>query len=1464
MFHNLGLKPVDNFYIMAIVFLCVYIAWFLVFSEEASAPPIVVNTTKTREENKNYLLTSSNVDGQGIKNTNGLVTDDFSKTNMPGKSGLAYAGLGQPCLTEGSNTVNPNLPQGYAPQPCDTHKGLQCVTGIYQGGGICLKSVNQSCDIKTDCAPEAEFCLNNICQTRDEVINRSCKSHIECRGPLGDLNHVCDFKTNKCVYDIWPKDSGCTDKTQCNYYSQFPNSVECRTAIGGSAAAILILEGTYTGNSITISSSSLTQFNQIKSDINQTYVSVREKVTGSYQGRLRISSISGNKVTLIVPSIPVRSFPGKQNIVYDLEFGTQKDGICLVKFPDGTPPTTVKGTTNITNKCSSGSNTVNGYCVEAGRTNKKGSLEQVCTSNEKLTCDDDLTCTYDNDLVSNFNSLIDSYHVDSGLSVNGQIIKDIGKCKKQTSKIYESCFDDCIKPLVCLNEMDINSSVFRYCGYEWDIMNDVSDLTNCPLDGQQNRNKGPIFAFSNKFDTQCKAARGTFCFSDSDCVGSGKCGSGNNYSFSSYNPLTNSYSFYPGSFTHDTDLYFLVSKEDNNGRPKFITYYYKSSNTSWIFYKSTDGGRTFSSNTNTITFEESPVKDPTFSLTYLGGNNYQLNVEYITEYQDSTKRKFDNISTYNFYNSALREGTSVYFEDSTINNEVYNISYDTGYINAKSNPLNILKLKKSDGTSIGVSAFTGDLVTYSSVISANVESTGVANRYLPIENDENSFNSGDSFTYIEGDDANNVIEYLNNTGGGATTELTNEENYFSIIFDRSPLNTGSQRKEIYFTEKYNTINSNPVLGNQKMNQFGIRVKADPQFSEANSRIQLKSVYGYRFLPINITNNPPQTITIERETTNYVSTQKNTTDFNRPIGYFSDTTDITAEITEDNILLTYKNNGSNVQVLSLSYRFTETSNNDIFNLIETSNGSCYIYYNINNSLKIPSLKVTAESGYTTTDTPYSVDEVRYFENDSQTAKNNDTISFLTTYKDIQPSTPRTSVGNITNMRKLNLETTLTNPTSFNPKYQGLDNINPPSTLFYGTLPFGSTGYSQISQIKEAINVTDTSGNLFLGGTQSIFFKNPKDIDLILKYGSSELVISYNSRKNAVAIVGILEYNVDDKGNETLEVQTSFIINHSDNLGKDTAPVIYFNNIYPITCSISANILTLNDGRILVSSSRNPDEDSDKFKTSKTNYNKVLYQMRGGSGSAPSSTYSFFDYYQIENGFDGLGKNIFNNGTMDTSKPVFLNKESNTDIYNKFNSSSPDYELELINNVETTLPSIGTTVYIINNQYLSSTALSSSPIFLNNTTYFNNFSVLAKYQDGTNTPSRTFGGIYSKINTFPFYTGLSGDEGMLDETYLKEIKWPYWIKNLNTGTIVINKVFLTYDPGNMENNMFYYCLATVSGVNMLLYFSTNFSRNDIKESHSVPIVVSNFNQMRTNMKMLPYNKNLLLFSKYCSSN
>ena len=1432
MFHHLGVKPADNFYIMAIVFLCVYIYWFLTFNKEASAPPIIINTTKTKKDLEGYMYTAS--------------------SQEPGKSGLTFSGLAQPCVLQGDDTTKANLPTGYSLEPCDTHNGLECVTGIYKGGGICLKSVNQTCYIKSDCAPEAEFCLNNLCQTRDEVINRSCKFDDECKGPLGNLNHVCDFKTKKCVYDIWPKDSGCVNNSQCKYFSQFPDGIECRTGIGGSASAVLLITGEYKGTSINISSSSLSQFNEIKSGITNVYVSVIEKDSGNYQGRLRIKSIDGNNVTLVVPSLSESTFKGKQNTEYDLEFGTDKDGICLVKFPTGTSPSAVVGTNGkVMNDCISGNKLSNSYCVEEGRLKRLGELEQVCTSDTSLFCDQGacLTCTYDEPLVLEFNSLIKSYHVDSGLSVNGQIIKDIGKCKKQVTNLYEPCSDNCKKPLICLTEADVNFNVFRYCGYEWDVMNDVSDLTGCPLSDQKTQETGSIFNFvPGKFHTQCKSALNSFCFTNSDCV-SNKCGGQNKErSFRTYNPLTNKYTFnkqsFPGNNSSGENLRFLASNTGTSNGPDLILYYNEIDtqgitlrDQTYVFNLSKDGGKTFPSKI-TVEIDEEIKKDPVFSLTQLENGSYQLNIEYITEYLNSRRREFNNPSAYNFLHSGLRDGTSIYFEDDP---NLYRIKYSSGYITPFPVPdgcenVTILKVDKietdgSIGPSINVTPGTGTMTTYSSIISGGMRSTAVVDEYLPVENVDNSFHSGDVFTYFEGTDANNSITYINNSSG--TSILKTDTDYFSAVFDKSSLNTGSARKEIYFTEKYNTVNANPVLDGVQMNNFEVRVKANPNFSSDNSYIQLKPVYGYNFLPININTSKEKTFTINKRkdyvsegTSNYMS-------FNKPIGYFSDTNDITSEITHDSILLTYKYDKNTIQTLSMNYNLTGGLTN--FNKIDLVEGSCYIYYNINNSLRLPNLKVTSDVDYSITDAPYDIDQVRYFENNSQTDKNFDTVSFLSTYKNIFPKVPRSSISNISTMRKLSLQTKMTSVFGFLPQYKGLNINSNLSTGFSGPLPFGLTGYKPLSQISAAINSTDSSGNLFLEGTDSIIFKNQGDIETILKYGSSDLIISYNSNVNAVAIVGIKEYNVDDKGKETLEVKTSFILDSIDTLGKDTAPVLYFNNIYPAKTATSfTGAFRIQDGRVLVSSSKDPDNRSN-FPTTKSNYNKILYQLSG----APTNTanYSFFDFYFIENGFQS---NPFNGGKLDKNKPVLVNWTKSGNIYADFATWATIYMDIVTSTYPATISSpYNSQVYLINNQYLSSTSLYSNQIFLNNNFYTNNITVLGI--------GRSFGGILMKNNTFPFYTGLKDNEGMLDETYLKEIQWPYWIKNLNTGSVIIRNIFLNYN----------------SGVNMLLYFSTNFNKNDIKESHSVPIVVSKFEEMYYDMKMLPYNKNLLLFSKSCTN-
>ncbi len=1482
MFHHLGLKPVDNFYIMAIVLLATYIAWFVVFSQEASAPPIVVNTTKTKKELKKSLLTSSNKGEDNLTEVTGLASKNFSTTDMAGKSGLADSGLGQPCISQSKNTVNPNLPSSYGNQPCD--KNLECIFGIYQGGGICLKTINSACDLKTDCVPEADFCINRLCQVKDEVINKSCKTDTDCTGVLNDLNHVCDPFTKRCVYDIWPRDSGCTHESQCKNYSAYPNSVSCLKEGPDGKGAVVVITGEYNGQGISVDSDSLPVFNQLKDTIVNTYVVVIDNSNESYQGRIRVKSvidsilISGSLVPPLIILDPDTFRSPVLNRKYTLEFGTEKDGICLVNYPLGTEPSTVEGSKTVLNGCQKGLKlftTAKGtsYCVESDRTSaktpngpviKQGKVEQVCTANGDLTCETGLTCTYDNKLINSYDSFPNSYHLDpGGRTISGQNIKDIGKCKNQEKTIYENCRDNCKKPYVCLNETDINDNSFNYCGHEWDIMNDVSKLTGCPVPGLE---------FPKGNDFSCKGKPGNLCYADSDCI-SNSCGVISNnsirtYNFSKFNPETSEFKdSNPSGDKPKINKFYnpvLISSNtfSNTGAsiPSFLGYYYRLNNSSqrnWAISYSIDDESHHLSKQITVNFTDTPVSGPYFSVFRKQNGRHQLNIGYVTEYQNSRKRVFENASNYNFFHSALTDGASVYFSNNT---NVYNISFDPVNID-KSTP-NTMKINRINLNGTPTSIPAGNMTTYSNKFGGNVSSTPAANTYFPVENDENVLKSGDFFTY-NADAPGNKIEYLLDD---STTyrELSNGTCYYSVNFDREAQNNGSVSRMLYFTENYEAINSNLEINGTNLTNFGISVSATPNFDVSNSYLEMKPMYGYHFLPVEITSSTNSlTVNINPKVDYVVKEDGSEASFNLPIGYLSDTKDITGEIKEDSVIVSY-NYGNNLnQQLSLDYSMSNTHPN--FNKIDftlgNTQGTCYIYYNINNKFTLPKLKVPSGTSYSLTESPYQIDQVRYFENDRISDQEKNTVSFLSTYKKIEPNNNRTSLANITTLRKLEFETNLsTSSYYFKPAYQGLT-VDVPLLDPTSNIPFGSTFYVPLSPIKEAINTSGTTGNIFLGGTDSIIFRVQEDIDVILKYGPSDLVIGYNNFENAVAIVGMKEYNIDGKGIETLEVQTSFYLTSSDSLHSDTSPRLYTNNIYPIKLQKFGNSgeeIIISDGRNLVSSSIKSGQ-LDKFQTTKSNYNKVLYAI--STTNTPHTIYSFFDYRQLTQEYNsanyvGFGTSetfLVNQHPLSTIESNFDNSNFGLSITAYRNSSDPNFFSRADDHV-----------YVVNNQFLGTTELNSPVIYLNNKKFYNNYSVMGKYMDGSVEKPRSFGGIYMKNNTFPFYTGgLGKNPALLDETYLKEIKWPYWIKNLNTGGIEVEKVFLNWNPGNMENNMFYYCFAKVNNVPMLLYFSTNFTVNDIKESQSVPVVIQNFSNMIPNITMLPKDGNLLLFSKTCKS-
>lgn len=1244
MFYHFGLKPVDNFYLMAIVLLAIYIAWFVIFNEEASAPPIIVNDTKSSGDLEKYLLIPTNKDNLRLGNIGDLVIDDFATSSMLGKSGIAQAGLAQPCSTQATGTVDPNLPISYVNQPCDTSQGLECISGIYKGS-ICLKAINQTCQLITDCSPESDLCINGLCQKKEEVINKPCRTDSDCQGEFEvSLNHVCDQTSKRCVFDVWPRDSGCTNKTQCKYNSIYPGSVTCDMSNG--KEAVVSVDCSFIKNvekSIYLFSINTDSLNTIRTLNTEKKDKKRENLIGlyvilfkksgsddkTYEGRFLITNIQDNGEQANISLDCLNFTPDSGD--YILEIGTDKNGICLINFPIGTSPAVIEGSATAKYQCQAGlslSKTTPAYCVESNR-KKLGAEGQVCHALD-LECQSGLSCTFDNQLVNSFTSLPNRYHTSSdGSSINGQIIKDIGRCRKQEKNIYESCNNNCIKPYICFSESDINNVNFSYCSNDWKIMEDVSTLTGCPSDN---------YDFAPGQDQKCLARSGKFCFEDTDCL-SGKCGFNSQYYFTSYDPTENLYTQLKPMPTikSENPPNQLTSNNIVNGIPGFISYYIKNKDHTYTLNYKIEGNKNFK--TLTIKFITNPVKDPQFSVFKKSNNNYQLNISYITEYKNNRRREFNNGSSYNFINSCLSHGTSVYFPYDFTNNEVYSISFEEGYIKKVPGTgiptsVEIIRLKAGDGTSI-LNPAESTMVTYSNIFSANVESDEI----FSVENTNIKLHSGDFFKYKAG--TSGSISYLKNDK--TYSELSSGTCYYSVNFYQNPKNNldnvNEQSRQLYFTDSYETINTNLNISTG-LSFFGVSVSAPENFStdiNKNSRIEMKEMYGYHFIPIELSENGQniKNITI-KDREDYVLTQGDNPirEFNLPVGYLTDTKNIEADITENSIMLIYNYNDITNKVLSLEYS-TEDSLT-YFNKIDTSDGndnhtSHYIHYDIKNSFSLPRLKVPSDN-YSSTSYPYKIDQVRYFENNI-TSEGDNKISFLSTYKQIDTNIPETDIGNISILRKLNLTTDFTSTgTSFFKPYYNLPDLDPqpPIDISKENLPFGSASYVKLSQIKESLT-SDGKGNIFLGGTDRIIFKNSKDIDVILKYGSSELVINYSIidadgklELYNIPINSIKSYNINSDGTEELEIKLGFFLTPNDLLSNDQTPRLFTNNIFPATFNPGTNFMQIVDGRILLSSCL-PSKVSE-FQTLKGGYNKILLPNKSNNNN------SFYDVIITQDGYD----------------------------------------------------------------------------------------------------------------------------------------------------------------------------------------------------------------------------------------
>ena len=1417
---NLFIERIDLLALI-VVLLFVLVRWLMVLNKEASAPPIVINSTASNQDQKNNLITSSGGKTDEVKTITGKTVTNFVKTSKLGKSGYANSTLGQPCFTENSNFVKPNLPVGYTIQKCNTEQGEQCITGIYEGGGICLKTINEPCETNAECSPEADLCLNNLCQNEGEVINKPCTADSDCKGILKNFNHVCDTVSKRCVFDIWPKDDGCKNKNQCNFNKGNPGQVSCITPTG-EENYIYKFSGVYsqTLKGFTLNGD-FDQLNNFKG-----YFNIFDD-KNFYIGRFLVNIILNP--TPVVKVFSTYNFSDGQT--YNLEIGSENSGgICVINYPAGTKPPLIPGT-SIRYPCQEGLKlTKNNFCAEIGREESFGLENQVCVYDSLLSCGGSLSCSYTPSLVQNYSYGLDSVYISDG-KIGNEFVKNIGRCEYQINDKYSYCNDNCKKLYVCLRESDINGKKFQYCSYDWDLLENQSNLTDCT----------PGFSLNSSTDT-CKYNLHNFCFSDDSCANPYSCNfSGDTFKATYYDPLlsllnTTNVPNINNNISKQNNLNLLVSNDVLvNDKPGFLGYYYQIDSQNFGLNYSLDGGNTYLSDDMTVTFEQTLGEPASFSVFKKSNGNYQLNVEYIIEYPNNRKRIFARND--NLYYSCLKNGTSVFFSNGF--SGIYNINFSPGYVDT-STPGLVLLLRVDNSS--GVSVFVGDdiqrMITYDSKFAVNAPGT-----CFIYESMHNNLNNGDIFTYNS-----NTESSLSYVVSGNSTQLSEGTCYYLYNFE-----IGGYFESLFFTEDYQSCNFNPYFGSSYVEEFNLEASASSGFTGDNSYLQLRSLFGFNFIPLEVSDlsYSGKTITV-KERNDYIDNLRPL--FNSPIGRFVDTTKITTDIKEDSLLITYNFENSISETIKIDYNLLDslpiTFVSDpayLLNITEISTDSgTSIYYNnytIQNSFESPNLKVPSGTSYGSSSMPYQIDNVRIFEESTD----NNTINFLTSYKNIQPSTSRSSIANISNLRKME---TILDPAEttdiFNFYYQGTtgssSNFNPTNL----NIPFAGSFYVELSNIVESLTSQNSTNNLFLGGTNVIVFKNQKDIDVLLKYGSSDLVIGYNNFGNAICITNIDKYEVDMNGSQTLSVKTSHLINYNETLDN---PLLYVNNIYPVNYGNDG----VTDGRILFSSSvpkKYLEDNNLTYAYEEASYNKILCGAIGAG-----SNHSLYDFYFFYNNTTTISSNIeFYTRSFGVSTTI-----------NSFTGGN--YSLQIYQgSTSTPIPSISNFIYILNNKFLSSSLLYSPLVYLNNRTKNHNNSVVSLYTDIDNKSSiKIKGSVFMKLNTFPFYTFTRGDQGVLDESYLNQIMWPYWINNLNTGSINFKKLILNWNPGNMENDMFYYCLVEVNGVNMLLYLSTNFIETKIIESQPVPFILENENidQISNSITMQPINKKLLIISPTCSN-
>ena len=1062
--------------------------------------------------NKNYLNTPVvNFSKPSEHDTNPpkILLEAYQLDTVQNSSGYKKAYLHQPCVPKTNNYGVPNLPNLPNSYFHNCSYGQACVD-ILTDGFTCLSKPGFFCKNKLDCDPtSSDECLNNICISKVTTLNKPCNDNSDCISDNNNDNLSCvQIDSDKrCKYDLYPLGKNCSDDLDC-YPDSENQEYEC---VSKGLIDDYIVVGTGAPNDrIVLNEGMSILVYSFVNNIDGKKVKIINNSDDSKVSRFQITNFDLSNYSfqpIYYPNEHI-SIPITEGTCYNIVFyeGTNVSlNTCVSKINAGGKISAIENKylkelmSSLDKPCNSDSETISFggdlYCEYISEVEFKEEKEKekekefyinvLCdTNNKEMGCGDghnlteetdipDLTCSYVESLTENTEN---NYNF-----IGNNDFKTVGRCKYPSGGLGSDCnlyIKSCQKPLLCYEEEFNNYCLqpleTQQCYFDDSCAEGFSCINHkcSPLD--KNTPNGPTNNINNP---------GLFYFNPET----------NNYKKITINP-SNSLENIDSSY-QNTKI--IIGQQHQENNVKKICIYDKEGGDIYVLdYVSEDN-----------------YNCKKISISYLNINNITVTIDpddkilLILKENIKTVRKRSykiNSTAFGFLTLGyhnLSVGTSVFYSgiDGSINDK--NI-YTVGAAND-------LQISLEGVISYGSSVLGNYIITYDNVVSYNsltpgswVEDKGIG--YCTDNDIEYSWvHTGDMFKLTNG--TLGISGNIADIGPSVTLHTDQDNLYFYTEISKS---TNTTNKYSYYdiSDDYNAsegsvpfINGNKYIG-QSMQYSNDKVHAS----------LYDGLVSYSLIPVDET----QQSIIVNNSENYITKQggsvfKNGMDtggvtyaFDNDIelefktykrnneNYFLILSSIETEVLEIGTSIVTKNIN---YVQNVKYSIGNSWNTDYDYQYKNQSSTCWINFTYQNNSLLPNSKNFYDSSEIY-DGNISFNTVNNIYPNIYTIQEDDDLNIYSgeINNDITQTETNINIINESKFRKLETNFSQTEDPTEKLTFKGIDNaFNIPPVPLSGDL---------VSIFK-----AKSDNNTFVSAENILTFNDPVDIDLILKYGSSEIAI-----------------------------------------------------------------------------------------------------------------------------------------------------------------------------------------------------------------------------------------------------------------------------------------------------------------------------------------------------------------------